>query len=90
MAADRQARRPQESVGRRRRPDAPPSQRPLSERAATRSAGLHRTRIAVKVLFDYLEDGQSVDDFVKHYPSVSREQAIAALDEVEGLLEATA
>ena len=48
------------------------------------------TRIAVKVLFDYLEDGQSVDDFVKHYPSVSREQAIAALDEVEGPLEATA
>ncbi len=48
------------------------------------------TRIAVKVLFDYLEDGQSVDDFVKHYPSVSRKQAIAALDEVEGLLEATA
>ena len=48
------------------------------------------TRIAVRVLFDYLEDGQSVDDFVKHYPSVSREQAIAALDEVEGLLEATA
>ena len=55
-----------------------------------RSAGLHRMRIAVKVLFDYLEDGQSVDDFVKHYPSVSREQAIAALDEVEGPLEATA
>jgi hypothetical protein len=33
------------------------------------------------VLFDYLEDGQSVDDFVRHYPSVSREQAVAALDE---------
>ena len=48
------------------------------------------TRIAVKVLFDYLEDGQSVDDFVKHDPSVSREQAMAALDEVEKLLEATA
>ncbi len=48
------------------------------------------TRIAVKVLFDYLGDGQSVDDFVKHYPSVSRKRAIAALDEVEGLLEATA
>lgn len=48
------------------------------------------TRIAVKVLFDYLEDGQSVDDFVKHYPSISRQQAIAALEEVEALLEATA
>lgn len=45
------------------------------------------TRIAVKVLFDYLEDGQSVDEFVKHYPSVSRKQAVAALEEVENLLE---
>ena len=48
------------------------------------------TRIAVKVLFDYLEDGQSVDDFVKYYPSVSREQAIAALEEVESLSGVTA
>ena len=67
------------------------------KRAITRDPETHSgapvftgTRIAVKVLFDYLEDGQSVDDFVKHYPSVSREQAIAALDEVEGLLEAPA
>ena len=30
------------------------------------------------------------DDFTKHYPSVSGEQAIAALDEIEELLEATA
>ena len=44
------------------------------------------TRIAVKVLFDYLEDGQTVDDFVSHYPSISREQAIAALEEVKELL----
>lgn len=45
------------------------------------------TRIAVKVLFDYLEEGQSVDEFVKHYPSVSPKQAVAALEEVENLLE---
>lgn len=48
------------------------------------------TRIAVKVLFDYLEDGQTVDDFVSHYRSISREHAIAALEEVEELLEVTA
>ena len=48
------------------------------------------TRIAVKVLFDYLEDGQTVDDFVSHYPSISREQAIAALEEVGELLEVIA
>lgn len=68
-----------------------------TRRAITRDPEIHSgapvftgTRIAVKVLFDYLEDGQSVDDFVKHYPSVSRQQAMAALDEVEKLLEATA
>ena len=49
-----------------------------------------RTRIAVKVLFDYLEDGQTVDDFVSHYPSISREQAIAALEEVEEMLGVSA
>ena len=48
------------------------------------------TRIAVKVLFDYLEDGQTVDDFVSHYPSISREQAIAALEEVGERLEVIA
>ena len=65
--------------------------------AITRDPEIHsgapvfkRTRIAVKVLFDYLEDGQTVDDFVSHYPSVSREQAIAALEEVEEMLGVTA
>ncbi len=48
------------------------------------------TRIAVKILFDYLAEGQRLDDFVKQYPSVSREQAVAAIEEVEGFLEATA
>ena len=47
-------------------------------------------RIAVKILFDYLAQGQRLDDFVKQYPSVSRDQAVAAIEEVEGLLEATA
>ena len=65
--------------------------------ATTRDPEIHsgapvftRTRIAVKVLFDYLEDGQTVDDFVSHYPSVSREQVIAALEEVEEMLRVTA
>ena len=65
--------------------------------AITRDPEIHsgapvftRTRIAAKVLFDYLEDGQTVDDLVSHYPSVSREQAIAALEEVEDPLGVTA
>lgn len=48
------------------------------------------TRIAVKILFDYLADGQRIEDFVKQYPSVSREQAVAAIEEVESLLEKSA
>lgn len=48
------------------------------------------TRIAAKILFDYLAEGLRVDDFVKQYPSVSREQAIAAIEEVETLLEPSA
>ena len=38
------------------------------------------TRVPVKNLFDYLEAGDSLDDFLRSFPSVSREQAIAALE----------
>lgn len=48
------------------------------------------TRIAVSVLFDYLADGQRIDDFLQHYPSVTRRQAVAAIEEVEKVLEPTA
>lgn len=38
------------------------------------------TRVPVQSLFDYLEGGESIDDFVRQFPSVKREQAVAALD----------
>ena len=38
------------------------------------------TRVPVKNLFDFLEAGDSLDDFLKSFPSVKREQAIAALE----------
>lgn len=38
------------------------------------------TRVPVKNLFDYLEAGDSLDDFVRSFPSVTREQAVAALE----------
>jgi len=38
------------------------------------------TRVPVKNLFDYLEAGDSLDEFLHSFPSVSREQAIAALE----------
>ena len=38
------------------------------------------TRVWVKNLFDYLEAGDSVDQFLTSFPSVTREQAVAALE----------
>jgi uncharacterized protein (DUF433 family) len=38
------------------------------------------TRVPLKNLFDYLEAGDSLDDFLKSFPSVTREQAVAALE----------
>jgi uncharacterized protein (DUF433 family) len=38
------------------------------------------TRVPVDTLVDYLEDGQSLDEFLDDFPSVRREQAIAALE----------
>lgn len=37
------------------------------------------TRVPVKTLMDYLEAGDSLDEFLDHFPSVSREQAVAVL-----------
>ena len=38
------------------------------------------TRVPLKNLFDYLEAGDSLDDFLRSFPSVTREQAVAALE----------
>ncbi len=41
------------------------------------------TRVPVQNLFDYLESGESIDDFLKGFPSVSRSQVIAFLEEAK-------
>ena len=38
------------------------------------------TRVPVQNLFDYLEAGDSVAEFIENFPDVSREQAIALLE----------
>ena len=38
------------------------------------------TRVPVQSLFDYIEGGDTLDEFLHQFPSVKREQAIAALD----------
>jgi len=37
------------------------------------------TRVPVETLFDYLEDGETLDEFLESFPTVEREQAVAAL-----------
>jgi uncharacterized protein (DUF433 family) len=39
------------------------------------------TRVPVKSLFDHLEAGESIEDFLEGFPGVSREQVIALLEE---------
>jgi uncharacterized protein (DUF433 family) len=38
------------------------------------------TRVPVRILFEYLEAGDSLEVFLDQFPSVRREQAIAALE----------
>ena len=38
------------------------------------------TRVPVQTLLDYVEAGESIDDFLAGFPSVSREQVIEFLE----------
>jgi uncharacterized protein (DUF433 family) len=38
------------------------------------------TRVPVQSLFDYIEGGDTLDEFVRQFPSVRREQAVAVLE----------
>ncbi|HKO56284.1 MAG TPA: DUF433 domain-containing protein [Thermoanaerobaculia bacterium] len=38
------------------------------------------TRVPVQSLFDYLEAGDSLEEFLESFPTVSREQAVATLE----------
>ena len=46
------------------------------------------TRVPIETLFDHLEDGISIDDFLKDFPTVSKEQVVAVLEIAEKLLTA--
>ena len=39
------------------------------------------TRVPVRILLDYIEAGDSLEVFLDNYPGVSREQAVAFLEE---------
>ena len=38
------------------------------------------TRVPVQTLLDYLEGGESIDDFLEGFPSVTREQVVSFLE----------
>ena len=48
------------------------------------------TRVPVKNLMDYLAAGDSLERFLDHFPSVSREQVVGALEIARDLLTARA
>ena len=41
------------------------------------------TRVPIQNLIDYLEGGDSIEDFLEGFPTVSREQVIAFLEEAK-------
>jgi uncharacterized protein (DUF433 family) len=44
------------------------------------------TRVPVQTLFDYLEGGETLQDFLEGFPTVSRDTALQALEEAKQLL----
>lgn len=44
------------------------------------------TRVPFQTLLDYLEGGETLDNFLEHFPGVTRESAIAALEEAKSLV----
>ena len=46
------------------------------------------TRVPLQALIDYLEGGHPLAEFLDDFPSVSREQAVAALEQAKDLLVA--
>ena len=48
------------------------------------------TRVPVETLLDYIEGGESIEDFLEGFPSVDREQVIAFLEETKARVLAEA
>ena len=48
------------------------------------------TRVPAQTLLDYLEAGQPLSEFLEDFPTVSKEQAVAALEQAKQALLASA
>jgi len=59
---------------------------PIVSRSANIMGGtpvFHGTRVPVQTLIDCLEAGDSIDEFLEGFPTVTREQVIAFLEEAK-------
>ena len=62
----------------------------LDERIQAGKPVIAGTRVPVQTLLDYLEAGESIDDFLEGFPSVKREQVVSFLELAKDrLIEAT-
>jgi uncharacterized protein (DUF433 family) len=50
------------------------------------TAVFNGTRVPVQTLLDYLAAGESIDDFIEGFPSVSRTQVVAFLEQAKDRL----
>lgn len=48
------------------------------------------TRVPIQTLIEYLEGGQTIEDFLDRFPTVTREQVIAFLEEAKARMLAVA
>lgn len=46
------------------------------------------TRVPIKAMFDYLEAGDPLDEFLRQFPTVSRDHAVAVLEEARNKVAA--
>jgi uncharacterized protein (DUF433 family) len=47
------------------------------------TAVFHGTRVPVQILLDYFEAGESIDDFLEGFQSITREHVVAFLEEAK-------
>jgi len=52
-----------------------------SDEVAWGAAVFAGTRVPVDILFEYLESGETLDEFLRQFPTVTREQAVAVLEQ---------
>jgi uncharacterized protein (DUF433 family) len=47
------------------------------------------TRVPIETFIEYIKDGESIEAFLEGFPSVTREQVLAFLDEAKDMVTAS-